>query len=93
MVNTTSMVKYPAHMLPSIAYSAENRERLLNRLESKRMMQDQSRWRNRDYSVMAFKVPYNHSLYKMRLKREVDQVVSLAHGNKWGAASLRIHDW
>ena len=26
---------------------------------------------------MAFKVPYNQSLHKLRLKREVDKVVSL----------------
>ena len=68
---------YPAHMLPTIEYDAENRERLLNRLESKRMMRDQSRSRNREYSVMAFKVPYNQSLHKLRLKKEVDKVVSL----------------
>ena len=31
----------------------------------------------REYSVMAFKVPDNQSLHKLRLKREVDKVVSL----------------
>ena len=48
---------------------------------------------NREKRGLAFKVPYNQSLHKLRLKREGDIRWFPSYDEKWGAISLRTHVW